>query len=186
MRITKTLEFCASHRLPKDSGKCRSLHGHNYVLEVVLFGESDPETLMLSNFRDVKSVVKKHIIDFLDHSTILWDGDDLKRHILNFMREDESFAEVQRLVVLNGEPTAENIASHIHWVLSKVLPKFEYCVLFETDTCSAITDHHDSSRIEYLSTYQEDGWNPFEWGNTVGVLTCPANLLQGEAFRPNC
>ena len=67
--ITRRLEFCASHRLynPEFSdeknesifGLCNNPngHGHNYVLEVTVKGEVDPQTGMVL---DLKALKKTH------------------------------------------------------------------------------------------------------------------------------
>lgn len=66
LTVTKIFEFSASHFLTKYHGKCENLHGHNYKLEVTVIGEMRPDDLVY-DFVDLKNVVKKKIIDELDH-----------------------------------------------------------------------------------------------------------------------
>ena len=73
--ITRKLEFCASHRLynPKFSdqeneetfGLCNNPngHGHNYVLEVTVEGDVDPETGMVLDLKKLKKLINEEIID---------------------------------------------------------------------------------------------------------------------------
>lgn len=66
MIIHKTLEFAASHYLPKPyKGKCSNMHGHNYKIEVEFFGM--PNKLgFLIDF----SKIKKAIMNKYDHKCL--------------------------------------------------------------------------------------------------------------------
>jgi 6-pyruvoyltetrahydropterin/6-carboxytetrahydropterin synthase len=98
--ITRKLEFCASHRLfnPKFSdqenadtfGLCNNPngHGHNYVLEVTVKGEVDPDTGMVLDLKKLKKIINEEIVDKVDHKNLNVDVDFLQALI----------------------PTAENIA----------------------------------------------------------------------------
>lgn len=98
--VTVKVYFEAAHRLhnPEKSddwncrvfGKCNNPHGHghNYVLEVTVEGEVDPETGYLIDMKDLKDVLRRTVVDEVDH-----------RH-LNI--------EVPWLAGIN--PTAENLA----------------------------------------------------------------------------
>jgi len=76
--LTKKMEFSASHRYwnPEWSEeKNREIfgksagpygHGHNYCLELTVEGEVDPETGMIINLDDLKTIMKEVLEDF-DH-----------------------------------------------------------------------------------------------------------------------
>ena len=80
---TKEFTFCAAHLLGGHDGKCKNLHGHNFQLTVtckpfteamevgedglIPFGSSEG---MIIDFKDLKDMVNKYIIDKLDHSFI--------------------------------------------------------------------------------------------------------------------
>ncbi len=80
--ITRKLEFCASHLLynPKFSdeknaqtfGLCNNPngHGHNYVLEVTVRGEVDPETGMVLDLKALKHLITTEIVDKVDHKNL--------------------------------------------------------------------------------------------------------------------
>ena len=116
--ITRRLEFCASHRLynPEFSdeknetifGLCNNPngHGHNYVLEVTVKGEVDPQTGMVLDLKALKKLINEEIINKVDHKNLNVDVDFLKEVI----------------------PTAENIAIHF-WNILK--PKIESGELHE-------------------------------------------------------
>lgn len=79
MTLTRVYEFAASHRLhhPKLShdenvqlfGKCNNPagHGHNYVLEVTVRGQPDPETGMMVGLGELDAVVNAEVVDRYDH-----------------------------------------------------------------------------------------------------------------------
>lgn len=64
--VTKEFEFDAAHHLTKYYGKCERVHGHTYKLLVTVSGELSSND-MLIDFIILKRVVKKHILDYLDH-----------------------------------------------------------------------------------------------------------------------
>ena len=98
--VTVKVYFEAAHRLHnpdkgdewnrKIFGKCNNPHGHghNYVLEVTVEGEVDPDIGYLIDMKDLKEVLRTSVVNEVDH-----------RH-LNI--------EVPWLAGIN--PTAENLA----------------------------------------------------------------------------
>jgi len=81
VRLTKRLEFSASHRYHNPAwsdernrqvfGSCNNLHGHghNYLLEVTIQGAVDPATGMVVNLYDVKQVLQGVMEEF-DHKDL--------------------------------------------------------------------------------------------------------------------
>lgn len=61
LRATKIFKFSSAHRLPYHEGKCKELHGHNYVLEVTFIGEpktgEGPEAGMVMDFSKIKKEI---------------------------------------------------------------------------------------------------------------------------------
>lgn len=80
--VTRKAHFNASHRLhnPEKSdewnkqvfGKCNNpnWHGHNYVIEVTVAGEPNPETGYVIDLGQLKSIIKKRILDPCDHKNL--------------------------------------------------------------------------------------------------------------------
>lgn len=122
---TRREVFSASHRLfnPKFSneendrlfGKCNNLngHGHNYILEVIVAGEVDPNTGYVIDLKVLKEIIKKNVISKVDHKNLNLDVDFLKGTI----------------------PTAESIAIGIWNQLVDKLPsgKLYSIKLYETE-----------------------------------------------------
>jgi len=51
-------------------GKCANLHGHNYVVEVVVAGEIDPTTGYVLDLKVLSDVVTRQIIRDVDHRNL--------------------------------------------------------------------------------------------------------------------
>ncbi len=75
--VTRRVTFAAAHVLRRPEwdeernravfGQCAGDHGHNYVLEVSVGGEPDPETGMVVNLKDLDRVVREAIVQQVDH-----------------------------------------------------------------------------------------------------------------------
>ena len=59
-------DFSAAHNLREVGGKCESLHGHNFIVEVVVESESLDDGGMVIDFRLLKRKTKA-ILETLDH-----------------------------------------------------------------------------------------------------------------------
>jgi 6-pyruvoyltetrahydropterin/6-carboxytetrahydropterin synthase len=88
--ITRRETFAAAHRLFKTGlsdednfklfGKCSNpqWHGHNYTLEVVVSGNTDPETGFVMDLKELKKIIHKYVIDKVDHKNLNLDTDFMK------------------------------------------------------------------------------------------------------------
>lgn len=68
--ISKTMSFAAAHKLPQYFGNCNNIHGHEWKIEVSIRKRIDPTSMMVMDFKILKTLMKKHIIDILDHNYI--------------------------------------------------------------------------------------------------------------------
>ena len=59
-------------------GKCVNLHGHNYVLEVVVAGEVDQATGYVLDLKVLSNVIKTQVIRDVDHHNLNTDVPWLK------------------------------------------------------------------------------------------------------------
>ena len=87
---TRRETFTAGHRLHNPAfsdernrelyGKCNypSGHGHNYVLEVTLRGDVDPETGYVFDLKELASLLRKTILDDVDHANLNLDVEWLR------------------------------------------------------------------------------------------------------------
>ena len=91
--VTRRVTFNAAHRLfnPhlsdeenfKVFGKCSNpnWHGHNYVLEVIVAGEINPETGFVINLKDLKEIIERNVIEKVDHKNLNLETDFMKGKI---------------------------------------------------------------------------------------------------------
>jgi 6-pyruvoyltetrahydropterin/6-carboxytetrahydropterin synthase len=87
--LTRKLEFSAAHfyHNPKFSadenrrifGKCNNPHGHghNYVLEVTVAGDPDPETGMIVDLNELKGILDREVTARFDHRHLNHDVPEL-------------------------------------------------------------------------------------------------------------
>lgn len=80
--LSRRISFSACHRLhslklsPEENvkiyGKCNNLHGHghNYIVEVTLFGPVDPITGMVENLSILKQYMEQAIMHEMDHKNL--------------------------------------------------------------------------------------------------------------------
>jgi 6-pyruvoyltetrahydropterin/6-carboxytetrahydropterin synthase len=99
--VTKRLDFCYGHRLLDYEGICKHPHGHNAVVEIEIQAESLDRRNMVTDFSDIKNVMKAWIDRELDHKMILRADDPLTR-TLQEMGEP--------IFVVDSNPTVERIA----------------------------------------------------------------------------
>lgn len=108
MQITRRLEFDAGHRIPNHKGQCRHLHGHRYVLEITLSGdtirgEQNAADGMLMDFSEIKRIANEHLIGLWDHAFFVYREDHVVANFLATLPD-------HRTVTLDLTPTVENLA----------------------------------------------------------------------------
>lgn len=91
LRISRREGFNAAHQLcdPARSdeenqqlyGKCVNLHGHNYVVEVVVAGSVDPTTGYLMDLKRLSDLIARQIIEHVDHRNLNTDVPWLRERI---------------------------------------------------------------------------------------------------------
>lgn len=62
-------------------GKCANLHGHNYILEVVVAGEIDQASGYVLDLKLLSDVISRHVIRDVDHSNLNADVPWLKGRV---------------------------------------------------------------------------------------------------------
>lgn len=130
MIVTARLTFSAAHRLhnPKFDAewnrrtydKCDNPrgHGHNYTLEVSVEGPIDPDTGMVIDLKKLKDIMRRAVIDRVDHTNLNEDVDFLRGVI----------------------PTAENLAAAFWTQMEPNIDegRLKRIVLHETDRNSVV------------------------------------------------
>ena len=82
MKVCRRVNFNAAHRLFRKDwsdeknysvfGKCNNpnFHGHNYILEVWIDGEIDPETGYVIDLKILKKIINTEIVERFDHRNL--------------------------------------------------------------------------------------------------------------------
>ena len=85
--LTRRERFSAAHRMFRQEwtdeenlkvfGKCSNpnWHGHNYQLWVTVKGEVNPETGFVANLAEISVLLKKYVLDKVDHKNLNIDVD---------------------------------------------------------------------------------------------------------------
>ena len=128
--ITKKYHFCASHKYGNADwseeknlevfGKDYNTHGHNYILEVSVTGPIDQGSGWLVDLKKLGQIVKKYVVNVLDHSQIEVDIEWLK----------------------GKQPSSENI---LVWAWDEIAPRLERGTLHRlrlVETHSIYTDYY--------------------------------------------
>lgn len=88
--VTRRAVFSASHRLFNEKftddqneaifDKCNNKngHGHNYVVEVMVAGEINPDTGYVIDLKKLKRIIKENVLSKVDHKNLNTDVDFLK------------------------------------------------------------------------------------------------------------
>jgi len=86
--ITKQFKFCAAHKYWNTNWSDEKnkeifeddvrTHGHNYLLDITIKGQASKESGFIINISDLKKVIDKHVLGYLDHSQIQKDIDWFK------------------------------------------------------------------------------------------------------------
>lgn len=110
VRLSRTFTFEAAHWLPTfpEGHKCRRLHGHSFVVEVVVAGEVAPDRGYLLDFGELQAACEP-VRQQLDH---------------RYLNEIEGLE----------NPTAEMLARWIWRKLIAALPQLDAVIVRETCT----------------------------------------------------
>jgi 6-pyruvoyltetrahydropterin/6-carboxytetrahydropterin synthase len=132
VRVSRRESFNAAHQLRDPGlsdeenrrrfGKCANLHGHNYVLEVVLAGQIDQATGYVFDLKQLSDVISRRVLQGVDHRNLNTDVPWLEGRI----------------------PTAENLALAFWERIRSELPEglLRSVRLWETDkNWAEIGDH---------------------------------------------
>jgi 6-pyruvoyltetrahydropterin/6-carboxytetrahydropterin synthase len=138
IRVTKEFDFEMAHALWNYDGACRNIHGHSYKLYVTLLGvpnpdPGDPKFGMVIDFKDLKKMVKGPIVDYFDHSLVVYR--EAEGEILTTIRQM-----YEKVHVFDFQPTCENLVVFIVKSIRETLPagiELQAVKLYETATSYA-------------------------------------------------
>lgn len=147
IRVTKEFRFEMAHALLNHDGPCKNIHGHSYQLSVTLKGKpvegnTNPKAGMVVDFSDLKKLVNEEIIQPFDHALLL-----------NKTTPEKQYKELQeqKLILVDFQPTCENMLIYIANKLKKVLPQevmLHHLLLRETSTSFAEWYAEDNTEMQ--------------------------------------
>lgn len=143
MLITKEIEIDMAHRVPSHNGKCRSVHGHRYRIEVgvddkIVIEKGRSDEGMVIDFSDLKKIMMDEIDELYDHNSIFSAEDP----ILNLVGEIQRVTmQPKKIIIVGFIPTAENLARHWYEVLEPKLQEKDIAIhhvkVWETPSSTA-------------------------------------------------
>ena len=134
---TRRIQFCSGHRVFGHEGKCRHLHGHNYVAFITAEAEELDSVGRVIDFSVLKELVGGWIDRNWDHGCVLWAGDTEALLAVKACQPSKIFE-------LPNNPTAENMADFLLLIVCPAVLKetgvvVTKIVLWETENCYAET-----------------------------------------------
>ena len=105
--------FSSAHNLREYKGKCEDLHGHNWIVEMIVRSDRLDKIGMVLDFKYLKKELNA-VLDKLDHK---------------YLNQLAFFKQVN--------PTSENIAKYIYDQLKPAVPQISSVTIWENATSSA-------------------------------------------------
>lgn len=137
LQLTKIFKFETAHAIHGYEGLCKNIHGHSYELHVTVRSKELTNDAYISqpgflvDFKDLKAIVKTHIVDHFDHSLILSKA---------YIAAHPELATLENIDIWDVEPSAENILLYIMAQLKDRFPEHIYIhnlKIYETSTSYA-------------------------------------------------
>jgi 6-pyruvoyltetrahydropterin/6-carboxytetrahydropterin synthase len=121
IQVTKEFSFEMAHALEGHDGACSRIHGHSYRLWVTVGGEpsgdaGSPKQGMVVDFGDLKRIVGEEIIGRFDHAFVV------RRTAANSALVEAMAAHYEGVMVVDWQPTSENLVTHFAELLRPRLP----------------------------------------------------------------
>ena len=120
--VTKEVVFDTAHMLAGHKGLCKNVHGHTYKVHVTVSAprliEEGSSEGMVVDFKDLKEIINKRIVEPFDHAFVTWDDTPYK--------EEKAVAKVLaeqgcKLVRTCYRPSAENMSYYFFQGLAEDL-----------------------------------------------------------------
>ncbi len=139
VRITKIFTFETGHALYGYDGKCKNVHGHSYKLFVTVIGSpiSDVNNAkygMVIDFTDLKTIVKREIVDPFDHATVF------NKNTPHITLANTLSDSGHKVILVDYQPTSEMMIVDFAAKINQHLPSgitLHSLKLQETETCYA-------------------------------------------------
>lgn len=158
--ITRIFDFDTAHRVMNERVKCFNLHGHRFRAEVT-FGYDVLKAIGYAvDFKELKRILGTFIDENFDHAAML---NPLDAELIKVV-ENNGWKLWLMGLGDNGDnnPSAENIASEIHYIADLFFNKDKHGIwvenvrLYETPNCWVdCNEHHYSATDEVRKELEE-------------------------------
>ena len=120
VRVSKRFTFDMAHALYGYDGPCKNIHGHTYHLSVTLLGQpiqnsADVKLGMVIDFGDLKKIVQEQILSTYDHALVI-------NKEAPYSKNDLLFKEFEKVILVDYQPTCENLLLHYVRLIQAALP----------------------------------------------------------------
>lgn len=103
---TRRIQFCSGHRVVGHEGKCRNMHGHNYVAWFTAQADELDDIGRVVDFSVLKQRLGGWVDSYWDHKFIYWEQDKLVQAAVDASGLDGVW-------VAPFNPTAEEMAAYL-------------------------------------------------------------------------
>ena len=138
--IKKSFEFCAAHRLHQlpDEHKCSKVHGHNYIVTVMLGSNNLDKDGFVIDFGKLKSF-KEYLDKEWDHVLIVSEEDNELKSCIAVCPS------IFKIKYVNYIPSAENMAKDFINKLKELYPQFNFYKVHVEETKNNIATYKEIS-----------------------------------------
>ena len=114
-------DFEMAHVLKDYDGPCRNIHGHSYKLFVTVTGtpitdDNSPKKGMVMDFKDLKAIVKTHIVERFDHALVI--NSETDPAMIDSMKQH-----MENVIEVDYQPTSENLLADFASIIKSYLPR---------------------------------------------------------------
>ena len=113
--------FSAAHHLLNYDGECENQHGHNWMVEAFVSGESLDKSNILIDYKVLKRELNA-VLDTLDHKD------------LNELPEFKNITQLNDIVFQGESPSSEMISAYIYSKLKEKIVQLSKITVWETQT----------------------------------------------------
>jgi 6-pyruvoyltetrahydropterin/6-carboxytetrahydropterin synthase len=135
-KIEKKFTVPIGHRLSKNKGLCKNIHGHNFTVLVCVKCEKLDENDMVMDFSDLKNLVNEELNRF-DHCLLLNSTDSA-------LARDLRLKVCDKILEFPYDPTAERLSEYLYNIIDNKLEgissqiSVDYVIVYENENSKAI------------------------------------------------
>lgn len=148
VKVSKSFTFESAHHLLNYCGPCEFNHGHSYSLEIVLYGPVNRDTGMVIDYKELKTIVEKYVINVFDHATIndKMDCNPTAENMLFFIWEKlEKEGLVKGLYEVSLKETATSTATINKYDMINYYTKNKELICFDETNKMDIREYYEKS-----------------------------------------